>query len=143
MNKVTGVSRAVKTIPKSAMTNLERFRAEIAIMKLMDHPNIIKLHETFEDHRSIYLVMELCLGGELFDRIIDSGRFTEVQAAMIMQHIFRAIYYMHENHICHMNLKPENFLFTSKDIIEKTSLKIIDFGLAAEFGPGINLSTKA
>merc|ERR1740121_556221 len=143
MNKVTGVSRAIKTIPKSAMTNLERFRAEIAIMKVMDHPNIIKLHETFEDHKCIYLVMELCLGGELFDRIIGTGRFTEVQAAIVMQHIFRAVYYMHENHICHRDLKPENFLFTTKDIIERTGLKIIDFGLAHEFGPGINLSTKA
>merc|ERR1740121_3181598 len=143
MNKVTGVSRAIKTIPKSAMTNLERFRAEIAIMKVMDHPNIIKLHETFEDHKCIYLVMELCLGGELFDRIIGTGRFTEVQAAMVMQHIFRAIYYMHENHICHRDLKPENFLFTTKEVIEKTSVKIIDFGLAHEFGPGITLTTKA
>jgi len=142
-NKSTGVQRALKTIPKSAMKNIERFKAEISIMKIRDHPNIIKLQETFEDHRNIYLVMELCLGGELFDRIIDVGHFTEVQAAIVMQHIFRAVYYMHENHICHRDLKPENFLFTSQDPIEKTSLKIIDFGLAHEFGPGITLSTKA
>lgn len=143
LNKVTGVARAIKTIPKSVMTSLDRFRAEISFMKLMDHPNIIKLHETFEDHRNIYLVMELCVGGELFDRIVETGYFTESQAAAVMQHMLRAIYYMHENHICHRDLKPENFLFTTKEVIEKTSLKIIDFGLAHEFGPGITLTTKA
>jgi len=75
-NKSTGVTRAVKSISKSQMKNLERFKQEIAIMKIMDHPNIIKLYESFEDHRNIYLVLELCTGGELFDRIIDSGHFT-------------------------------------------------------------------
>ena len=74
-------------------------------------PYFIKLFETFEDHRNIYLIMELCTGGELFDRIIESGHFTEAQAATLMQHIIRAIFYMHENHVCHRDLKPENFLF--------------------------------
>merc|ERR1712048_609355 len=93
--------------------------------------------------KNIYLVMELCTGGELFDRIIEAGHFTEVQAAILMQQIVRSIYYMHQNHICHRDLKPENFLFTTKEPIEKASLKIIDFGLSHEFGPGINLTTKA
>lgn len=143
VNKFTGVTRAIKTISKSQMKNMDRLKQEIDIMKLMDHPNIIKLFESFEDHRNIYLVMEVCLGGELFDRIIDCGHFTEVQAAIVMQHIFRAIFYMHENKICHRDLKPENFLFTSKEALEKTTLKIIDFGLARQFGPGIELTTKA
>merc|ERR1719343_1402942 len=112
-------------------------------MKMLDHPNIIKLYESFEDHRNIYLVMELAGGGELFDRIIDSGHFTEVQCAILMQQIVRAIYYMHENHVCHRDLKPENFLFTTKEKIEKTSLKIIDFGLAHEFDENTVLTTKA
>jgi len=125
------------------MKNLDRFKQEIAIMKIMDHPNIIKLFESFEDHRNIYLVLELCTGGELFDRIIDSGHFTEVQAAIVMQNMFRAIFYMHENHICHRDLKPENFLFTTKESIEKTHLKVIDFGLACKFSDGSVLTTKA
>merc|ERR1719436_2009524 len=112
-------------------------------MKIMDHPNIIKLIETFVDHRNIYLVMELCTGGELFDRIIESGHFTEVQAAILMQQIVRAIYYMHENHVCHRDLKPENFLFMTKETIEKNLLKIIDFGLSCKFEPNQILSTKA
>merc|ERR1719343_67672 len=127
-NKSTGSIRAIKTISKSQMKNIERFKQEIAIMKMMDHPNIIKLYETFEDHRNIYLVMELSSGGELFDRIIESGHFTEVQAAILMQQIIRAIYYMHDNHFCHRDLKPENFLFMSKAEkmpLDKDLLKII------------------
>jgi len=142
-NKSTKLVRAIKTIAKGQMKNVARFQQEIAIMKMMDHPNIIKLYESFEDHRNIYLVMELCSGGELFDKIIESGHFTEVQAAIIMQQIIKAIYYMHENHVCHRDLKPENFLFVSKDKIENNSLKIIDFGLSCKFEAGQVLSTKA
>jgi calcium-dependent protein kinase len=142
-NKATGAVRAVKSISKSQMKNLDRFKQEIAIMKMMDHPNIIKLYETFEDHRNIYLVMELCSGGELFDRIIESGHFTEVQAACLMKQIVRAIYYMHENQVCHRDLKPENFLFMTKEPIEKNLLKIIDFGLSCKYESGQVLTTKA
>jgi len=142
-NKSTGVTRAVKSISKAQMKNLDRFKQEIQIMKIMDHPNIIKLFESFEDHRNIYLILELCTGGELFDRIIDSGHFTEVQAAIVMQHMFRAIFYMHENKICHRDLKPENFLFTTKEPIEKAALKVIDFGLACKFSQDQVLTTKA
>jgi len=142
-HKATGMQRAVKTIAKAQMKNKERFKMEIAIMKTMDHPNIIKLYESFEDVRNIYLVMEIAAGGELFDRIIEAGHFTEVQAAILMQQIIRAIYYMHDNKVCHRDLKPENFLFMSKDKIEKSNLKIIDFGLSCRFEPGQVLTTKA
>jgi len=142
-NKSTGQIRAVKNIAKAQMKNIERFKMEIKIMKDMDHPNIIKLHESFEDQRSIYLVMEMCSGGELFDRIIEAGHFSEVQAAILMQQVVRAIFYMHENHVTHRDLKPENFLFMTKDPIDKNLLKIIDFGLSCSFAPGQQLSTKA
>merc|ERR1712190_309353 len=124
-NKSTSAIRAVKTISKAQMKNIERFKQEIAIMKMMDHPNIIKLFESFEDHRNIYLVMELCSGGELFDRIIESGHFTEVQAAILVQQIVKAICYMHENKVCHRDLKPENLLFQTTHPIETNMLKII------------------
>jgi len=133
----------VKSISKAQMKNLDRFKQEIAIMKIMDHPNIVKLFESFEDHRNIYLVIELCTGGELFDRIIDAGHFTEQQAATVMQHMFRSIFYMHEQHICHIDLKPEYFLFTTKDTIDKCILKVIDFGLACKFTSNQVLTTKA
>jgi len=142
-HQVTKKVRAIKIISKGQMKNIDRFRREIELMKMMDHPNIIKLYESFEDHRNIYLVMELCAGGELFDKIIESGHFTEVQAAILMQQIVRAIYYMHENHVCHRDLKPENFLFVTKETIEKNFLKIIDFGLSCKFEPNQVLTTKA
>lgn len=142
-NKSTGAVRAIKTISKSQVKNIERFRQEISIMKQLDHPNIIRLFETFEDHRNIYLVMELASGGELFDRIIELGHLTEHQAAIIMQQILRAIHYMHQSKVMHRDLKPENFLFGTKESIEKSPLKIIDFGLSCRFEPGQLMSTKA
>ncbi|KAF4686915.1 hypothetical protein FOZ60_004682 [Perkinsus olseni] len=118
-NRATGVRRAVKTISKSQVKNVPRFRQEIAIMKMVDHPNIIRLYETFEDAKNIYLVMELCTGGELFDRIIDKGYFTENDAAVIMKQMFAAVYYCHKHHI------------------------VIDFGLATLCDPGQSMKTKA
>jgi len=98
-HKATGVVRAIKTIPKAKVRNVERFKNEISIMKVMDHPNIIKLFETFEDNRNVYLAMELCSGGELFDHIIEAGYFKEADAAVVMQQILRAIFYLHGQHI--------------------------------------------
>lgn len=144
-SKATKQQLAVKSISKSHMKEgyYERFQQEIAIMKVMDHPNILKLHESFEDHRNIYLIIELCSGGELFERIIDSGHFTESQAATVVQHMLRAVFYMHENKICHRDLKPENFLFATKESIDESILKVIDFGLACKFSDGQELKTKA
>ena len=102
----------------------------MAILKIA---NILMNHM---DHKNIYLVMELCTGGELFDRIIESGTMTEKQASIIMRQMLRAINYMHGCNIMHRDLKPENFLFKNKDPVEKTELKIIDFGLSCEFTPG-------
>jgi len=86
-NKATKAMRAIKTINKAALKSPEAFRKEIQIMKILDHPNICKLYESFQDHRNIYLVLELCTGGELFDRIIEYGHLTEKQAALLMQNI--------------------------------------------------------
>eukprot|EP00922_Rhytidocystis_sp_ex-Travisia-forbesii_P049188 GHVS01073256.1.p1 GENE.GHVS01073256.1~~GHVS01073256.1.p1 ORF type:complete len:638 (-),score=86.27 GHVS01073256.1:710-2623(-) len=141
INKSTKSVKAVKTIAKSKVKNVERFRQEIAIMKSLDHPNILKLHETFEDHKNIYLVLELCKGGELFDRIIDEGYFSEMSAGVLMRHILSALYYCHEHHIVHRDLKPENFLFLDKT--KDSPLKIIDFGLASRCDDKTILSTKA
>ncbi|KAF4668452.1 hypothetical protein FOL46_001949 [Perkinsus olseni] len=141
VNKSTKVVRAIKTISRSHLKNVARFRQEIAIMKMLDHPNIVKLFETFEDAKNIYLVLELCTGGELFDRIIDQGYFTESGAASLMKQIISAVYYCHKNNIVHRDLKPENFLFLNKT--KDSPLKIIDFGLASKFGEDARLKTKA
>eukprot|EP00919_Chromeraceae_sp_WS-2016_P010282 GHVR01024136.1.p1 GENE.GHVR01024136.1~~GHVR01024136.1.p1 ORF type:complete len:478 (+),score=95.70 GHVR01024136.1:115-1548(+) len=140
-NKSTGAVRAIKKISKAQVKNIERFKQEIAFMKSLDHPNIVKLFETFEDSKTIYLVLELCTGGELFDRIIGEGYFTEKMAATLMKQILAAVYYCHTHNVVHRDLKPENFLFLNKE--KNSPLKIIDFGLAAYWQPGQVLKTKA
>ena len=80
----------------------------------------------------MYLVMELCEGGELFDRIIDSGYFDEDQARRVFKQIIMALHYCHIHDVCHRDIKPENFLMVSKD--KDSSLKVIDFGLSRSFG---------
>jgi calcium-dependent protein kinase len=145
-HRLTGDERAIKRISKRQMQNMDRLQQEIAIMKMMDHPNIISLFETYEDKLYIYLVMELCTGGELFDRIIDVGRFTEQEAAVVMQQILRGINYMHKRRpqsVCHRDLKPENLLFANKGPIKDNLLKFIDFGLAKLVEPGKSMRTRA
>jgi calcium-dependent protein kinase len=135
VHKITRAVRAVKTIQKTRLkgqNKVQQFRQEIQIMKEMDHPNILKLYETYEDRNNIYLVLELCKGGELFDRIADRGTgLTEELAAEYMKQILQALYYMHTAGVMHRDLKPENFLlFGPKD---EDPLKVIDFGLATHF----------
>ncbi|CAK88109.1 unnamed protein product (macronuclear) [Paramecium tetraurelia] len=147
--KGTKQQRAVKVIPKSKVKNPERFKREIDILRAMDHPNIIKLYETYEDQRNVYLVTELCEGGELFDRIMDKGYFNEAEAHAIFLQIIQALNYCHSNGICHRDLKPENFLFLTK--ADDSPLKVIDFGLSILFEDGqtkpgaqkVSMKTKA
>lgn len=93
----------------------------------MDHPNIIRLFEVFEDEKDLYLVMELCTGGELFDRIIKFGHFSERYAASIMKQILSAISYCHSNNVMHRDLKPENVLYSDSSPL--SALKVIGTGI--------------
>lgn len=124
---------------------MEKFTLEINIMTQIDHPNIIKLYEVYEDNRYIYLIMEECSGGELFDRIIDrinkKKMFTEKEAAGIFRQMMNAVCYCHGQGICHRDLKPENLLFQSDS--EDSPLKVIDFGLSKIFNKeDHNMTTK-
>lgn len=110
--------RAVKIIKKKALAEDERkkLKNEAEILKQLDHPNIIKLYEIFEDKKYYYIIMEFLTGGELFEKITDEdfyGDFTEKDAANIMQQVFRGINYCHCNNIVHRDLKPENLLLES------------------------------
>ncbi|KAL4486032.1 hypothetical protein ABPG72_003966 [Tetrahymena utriculariae] len=129
--KNSNQQRAIKIIPKSRVKNPQRFLNEINIMRNLDHPNIIKLYETFEDARNVYLVMELCDGGELFDRIIAKGHYTEQEARVTFTQIVQAVNHCHSNGICHRDLKPENFLLLNKS--DDSPIKVIDFGLSYIF----------
>jgi len=128
VHNVTHQERAIKVIPRAKIKNFDRFRTEVRILQTLDHPNVIKLYEYFEDETNVYLVMEVCSGGELFERIIEKEYFSEKYAAQVFKQILEAINYCHNNGVCHRDLKPENFLFESKD--DASDLKVIDFGLS-------------
>ncbi|WOL04002.1 calcium-dependent protein kinase 20 [Canna indica] len=134
----TGKQFACKSISKKKLrtpVDIEDVRREVEIMKhLPGHPNIVSLKDTFEDHAAVHLVMELCEGGELFDRIVARGHYTERAAAGITRTIIEVIQECHKNGVMHRDLKPENFLFGNKK--ENAPLKAIDFGLSVFFGPG-------
>lgn len=83
----TKQERAVKKVAKKKIKNMERFKQEINILQKLDHPNVLKLYEYFEDEKNVYLVTELCKGGELFDKIIEEEFFSEKEAAVIFKQI--------------------------------------------------------
>lgn len=145
-NRQTKEYFAVKTIKKAKVGRLETLKREIEILKTMDHPNIIKLVDVFEDDKYLHLVTELCTGGELFDRIIEKtksaeGHYSEADAAVIIKSCLNAIEYCHTVHnICHRDLKPENFLFETP--AADAPLKIIDFGLSRYDDEVEHMSTK-
>ncbi|CAG9335437.1 unnamed protein product [Blepharisma stoltei] len=124
----TNIYRAIKVVQKNRVKDYDTFCNEIDILKHLDHPNIVNIIETYETNRLCYLVMELCQGGELFDRITAHRYLDEVQAAVIMRSLFSAIMYCHDHGVCHRDLKPENCVFVSNE--QNSDLKVIDFGLA-------------
>eukprot|EP00434_Breviolum_minutum_P012460 symbB.v1.2.010977.t2/scaffold725.1/size168906/3 len=142
-NKSTGAERAVKMLRKvRRKSQLIMFKNELSTLKMLDHPHVVKLYEHFEDKRYMYMVMEFCQGGELFDRLLEVGNFSENQAAIIMQQIFRGVYYLHTMKIVHRDLKIENFMFAGEGPVEANMIKIIDFGFARSFEEGQFLKTK-
>lgn len=141
--KATKATRAVKAMLKERVqANMDFLKKEIEITKMVDHPNIIKLYEIFEDEDTIYFVMELCSGGPLLDRVKQTKRLTEKQSAIVMLQIFRAVYYLHKNHITHRDLKSENCLLSTSQPIENNSIKVTDFGLSCYFQPGQMLTSR-
>ncbi|XP_065863108.1 CDPK-related kinase 4-like [Euphorbia lathyris] len=138
-----GESVAVKIISKVKMTtaiSIEDVRREVKIMKaLSGHRHMIKFYDAFEDANNVYIVMELCEGGELLDRILSrGGRYTEGDAKIIVVQILSVVAFCHLQGVVHRDLKPENFLFTSRD--EDAPLKVIDFGLSDFIRPDQRLS---
>jgi calcium-dependent protein kinase len=135
-SKVDGREYAVKIISKARFFHQRRHRSkyiqafsqEIEILKALDHPNCIKLHEVFEDDVSLYLLMDVCKGGELFERIQSKGSYSEKEAAAVIRQITEAVRYLHEKKIAHCDLKPDNFLF--EDNSDASVLKVIDFGMS-------------
>ncbi|XP_021866225.2 calcium-dependent protein kinase 10 isoform X1 [Spinacia oleracea] len=129
---------AVKSISKRKLRtaiDVEDVRREVAIMSTLPvHPNIVRLKAVYEDNEAVHLVMELCEGGELFDRIVARGHYSERAAATVAKTVAEVVKMCHDNGVMHRDLKPENFLFANKK--ENSPLKAIDFGLSVFFRPG-------
>ena len=136
-NKKTGEIRACKHLSKLSVKNLEKFEREINILRQTDHPHIIKLYEFFESQRSLYLIMEECKGGEVFDKIIEhiqsKKMYSEKDAANMFQQVMSSIEYCHNYGICHRDLKPENLLYLNDGNEKNNPIKVIDFGLSQIF----------
>ncbi|CAA0826801.1 Calcium-dependent protein kinase 30 [Striga hermonthica] len=141
-DRETREALACKSISKKKLrtaVDVEDVRREVAIMaSLPDHPNVVKLRATYEDNEAVHLVMELCEGGELFDRIVARGHYSERAAAAVAKTVAEVVRMCHHNGVMHRDLKPENFLFANKK--ENSALKAIDFGLSVFFKPGERFS---
>ncbi|XP_028120755.1 CDPK-related kinase 7-like [Camellia sinensis] len=116
--------------------SIEDVRREVKILKsLSGHKNLVKFYDAFEDAQNVYIVMELCEGGELLDRILSrGGRYPEEDAKTIVIQILSVVAFCHLQGVVHRDLKPENFLFTTRD--EDAPMKVIDFGLSDYIRPG-------
>ncbi|KAJ8602784.1 hypothetical protein CTAYLR_002586 [Chrysophaeum taylorii] len=135
VSKADNVEYAVKSINKSRVSKTQMLASEVEIMAKVDHPNIIKVVDIFDEKDFLHIVTELCTGGELFERIIEKSQtseksFSEKDASVVLKQILEAVAYCHglDPPVVHRDLKPENFLF--KDKSESSPIKIIDFGLS-------------
>lgn len=126
--KLTNELRAVKVLQKKNLDSVNRkaLLEEVEILKSLNHPNILKVFEVYEDSISINIITDLCTGGELFDRIVESKGFSENKAANYMYQLISAVRTCHDKGIVHRDLKPENILFINER--EDSPLKVIDFG---------------
>ena len=102
---------AIKVIDKAKVEDMNDIQREIEVMNALDHPHIIKLFELYDEPKRMMLVMELVTGGELFDRIVAKGSYTEKDAAEVMKTLCQALSYMHSKNVVHRDLKPENILY--------------------------------
>ncbi|XP_061104932.1 serine/threonine-protein kinase MARK2-like isoform X4 [Conger conger] len=135
---LTGKEVAVKIIDKTQLnsSSLQKLFREVRIMKLLNHPNIVKLFEVIETEKTLYLVMEYASGGEVFDYLVAHGRMKEKEARAKFRQIVSAVQYCHQKCIVHRDLKAENLLLDAE-----MNIKIADFGFSNEFTLGNKLDT--
>ncbi|XP_057673150.1 serine/threonine-protein kinase BRSK2 isoform X2 [Corythoichthys intestinalis] len=125
---ITGQKVAIKIVNREKLSEsvLMKVEREIAILKLIEHPHVLKLHDVYENNKYLYLVLEHVSGGELFDYLVKKGRLTPKEARKFFRQIISALDFCHSYSICHRDLKPENLLLD-----EKNNIRIADFGMAS------------
>ncbi|XP_043374025.1 serine/threonine-protein kinase MARK2 isoform X24 [Dermochelys coriacea] len=135
---LTGKEVAVKIIDKTQLnsSSLQKLFREVRIMKVLNHPNIVKLFEVIETEKTLYLVMEYASGGEVFDYLVAHGRMKEKEARAKFRQIVSSVQYCHQKFIVHRDLKAENLLLDAD-----MNIKIADFGFSNEFTFGNKLDT--
>ncbi|KAJ0086413.1 hypothetical protein Patl1_08712 [Pistacia atlantica] len=145
-NTETGESVAMKILDRSTIIKhkmADQIKREISIMKLVRHPNVVRLHEAWDMHiliyvlasrTKIYIILEFITGGELFDKIVHHGRLSEAEARQYFQQLIDGVDFCHSKGVYHRDLKPENLLLDSQG-----NLKISDFGLSALPEQGVSL----
>ncbi|KAF1598724.1 Death-associated protein kinase 2, partial [Eudyptes moseleyi] len=142
----TGTFYAAKFVKtrrcRGSRLGLERAQVEreVAILRQLDHPNIMRLHDLFASRAEMVLVLELIGGGELFDFIAEKEMLSEEEAIEFLGQILRGVEYLHARHIAHFDLKPENIMLQEKDV-PKPQIKIIDFGLAQRLEDGVTFKS--
>ncbi|KAL1243708.1 MAP/microtubule affinity-regulating kinase [Trichinella spiralis] len=134
----TGREVAIKIIDKTQLnpSSLQKLFREVRIMKMLNHPNIVKLYQVIETEYTLYLVMEYASGGEVFDYLVAHGRMKEKEARAKFRQIVSAVQYLHQKNIIHRDLKAENLLLGND-----MNIKIADFGFSNEFSLGNKLDT--
>lgn len=132
VHRATRQTLAVKTIDKSTIGRLDHLQREIYLLASVDHQNIMKIMDCYEDAECVHIITENYTGGELFDKVVEKtssrGCMSEREAAAIIKSLLDAVAHLHENGIVHRDIKPENILFESKD--DDAAIKLIDFGLS-------------
>ena len=142
-HKITNIPRAIKIINKRSMCDTKvrfKFINEISVLKVIDHPNIIKLYEFFEDLRNYYLVTDYLTGGELLDVIIKNKVVSEHDTAKYIKQVLESVSYLHSKNIVHRDIKLENLIFESSE--PDALLKLIDFGTSVIRSPLRRMKTK-
>ncbi|KAI3806671.1 hypothetical protein L1987_22584 [Smallanthus sonchifolius] len=136
-NTETGESVAMKLLDRATIIKhkmVDQIKREISIMKLVRHPNVVRLHEVLASRTKIYIILEFITGGELFDKIVHHGRLSEAESRRYFQQLIDGVEYCHSKGVYHRDLKPENLLLDSQG-----NLKISDFGLSALPAEGVSI----